>query len=99
MTFGDAINELRHAQHLTPDELSAGIGLNTGRWILNIEEGRVVPPPKIVIELAELLDGDVRELLRLAGDDAADAAAGATKDRYRRAYTRWDTAKIISKSC
>ena len=69
MTFGDRIRELRKAKNLTLRDVAGDADINF-TYLSKIENGKLdfsdFPSEKLIRRLAEVLDGDVDELLLLA---------------------------------
>lgn len=72
--FGERIRSLRRAKKLTQREVAEQLPMSPGN-LSRLETGDYGPPSDEVIErLAEVLDGDRLELLRVAGREAGGAA-------------------------
>ena len=72
--FGERVRSLRRAKKLKQREVAEAIPMSPGN-LSRIETGDYGPPGDEVIErLADVLDADVPELLRLAGREASSGA-------------------------
>ncbi len=66
MLFGERLRELRKQKDFTQRELGAKVGVDF-TYISKIENGHMPPPSeKTILKLAQALDADGDELLRLA---------------------------------
>jgi transcriptional regulator with XRE-family HTH domain len=72
--FGERIRSLRRAQKLKQREVAEQLPMSPGH-LSRIETGDYGPPSDEVIErLAEVLDADRLELMRIAGREAGSSA-------------------------
>ena len=58
--FAEYLKNLRTEKHLGVRELGRAVGV-TGMHISNLEKGKSMPSPDLIVRLAEALDADVDE--------------------------------------
>lgn len=74
LAFGERVRSLRRAKKLTQKQLADQLPMSPGH-LSRVETGHYGPPPDEVIErLAEVLEADQLELLRIAGREAGSGA-------------------------
>ncbi|HTT93426.1 MAG TPA: helix-turn-helix transcriptional regulator [Solirubrobacterales bacterium] len=72
--FGARVRSLRRSRKFTQRQVAAQLPMSAGN-LSRLENGEHGPPSdEVIIKLAELLDADSAELLRLAGRDIGGAS-------------------------
>ena len=70
-TFGSYINKLRTEQRIGVRELGRAVDV-TGMHISNIEKGKSLPSPELIVKLANVLNVDVDEMSHMANHIAPE---------------------------
>lgn len=87
-SFGKRIKELRRVAPLTQREVAAKVGIDF-TYLSKLENDRGEPPGEETIrKLAQLLKGDVEELLALAGKIPVELRSMAQNDQQFAVFLR-----------
>ena len=70
-SFGSYINKLRTEQRIGVRELGRAVDV-TGMHISNIEKGKSLPSPELIVKLANVLNVDVDEMSHMANHIAPE---------------------------
>ena len=70
-SFGSYINRLRTEQRIGVRELGRAVDV-TGMHISNIEKGKSLPSPELIVKLANVLNVDVDEMSHMANHIAPE---------------------------
>lgn len=77
--FAEYLKNLRTEKHLGVRELGRAVGV-TGMHISNMEKGKSMPSPDLIVRLAEALDADVDEFSHRA-DNVAPEIVGVIQNQ------------------
>ena len=70
-TFAEYLNQLRTSKHIGVRELGRTVGV-TGMHISNMEKGKSLPSPALIVKLAKALETDVDEMSHKANQVAPE---------------------------
>lgn len=90
--LSDEIRRLRSSKGLSVRDLAKRIGKTAG-YISRIEARGEIPTPELLIEIAEVLDGDGEQLLNLARGDEIKEVQAEIQSRYESALSLFRKSK------